>query len=247
MLSVSIIDDEPHAQEALRAMLTELCPDVRILGEANGVASGIQLIEEMRPDAIFLDIKMNDGTGFDLLKHFPNPAFNIIFTTAYEEYALDAIKCNALDYLVKAINPDELVAAIDKLREKEQGVNQRLLSLMASLNNKEEEKIALSSSEGWSFWKLKNIMRLESSSNMTTFFNVSGDKLMVSRTLKEFENILPKGRFFRTHQSHMVNRHYVSQVLREDGGYALLPGNTKIPVSRRKLNAFFGWLREGGL
>ncbi|MCB0549494.1 MAG: response regulator, partial [Phaeodactylibacter sp.] len=78
MLSVSIIDDEPHAQEALRAMLTELCPDVRILGEANGVASGIQLIEEMRPDAIFLDIKMNDGTGFDLLKHFPNPAFNII-------------------------------------------------------------------------------------------------------------------------------------------------------------------------
>ena len=132
MLSIAIIDDEKNARDTLRLLLTELCPDVRILGEADGVTSGARLIREMRPDAIFLDIKMNDGTGFDLLKHFPEPAFSIVFTTAYDEYALDAIKCNALDYLVKAINPDELLAAVNKLKEKEQGINQRLLSLMQS-------------------------------------------------------------------------------------------------------------------
>lgn len=242
MLSIAIIDDEANARDTLRILLTELCPDVRILGEASGVQSGIKLIEDMRPDAIFLDIKMNDGTGFDLLQHFPNPAFDIVFTTAYDEYALDAIKCNALDYLVKAINPDELVAAVEKLRQKDQSINQRLMSLMSSINNKDEEKIALSSSEGWSFWKLKDILRLESSSNMTTFFHVSGDKIMVSKTLKEFENTLPKDRFFRTHQSHMVNRQHISQVLREDGGYALLPNKTKVPISRRKLPDFLEWM-----
>ena len=242
MLSIAIIDDEKNARDTLRILLTELCPDVRILGEADGVAKGVELIKEMKPDAIFLDIKMNDGTGFDLLDHFPEPNFSIVFTTAYDEYALEAIKRNALDYLVKAINPDELLAAVAKLKEKEQGINQRLLSLMQSINNKEEEKIALSSSEGWSFWKLSEILRLESSSNMTTFYNVTGTKIMVSRTLKEFENTLPKDQFFRTHNSHIVNRKYVTQILREDGGYALLKDNTKVPISRRRLGDFLEWM-----
>ena len=102
--------------------------------------------------------------------------------------------------------------------------------------------MALASSEGWSFWKLKEILRLESSSNMTTFYHASGNKIMVSQTLKGFENTLPKDRFFRTHNSHMVNRQYVSQVLREDGGYALLTDNTKIPISRRRLSDFLEWM-----
>lgn len=117
-------------------------------------------------------------------------------------------------------------------------------SLLSSINHKEEEKIALSTSEGWSFLKLSEILRLESSSNMTTFFHNSGNKIMVSKTLKEFEKTLPKDRFFRTHQSHIVNKKYISQVLREDGGYALLPENTRIPISKRKLKDFLDWMKN---
>ena len=237
MIRVIVIDDEENARTTLRQLLTLNCPEVEIVAEAGNVNAAAKQIEAHQPEAIFLDIKLNEGTGFDLLTRFPNPKFHVIFTTAYNQFALKAFKYNAIDYLTKPIDPDELIEAVQKIR-REAPVPEKINGLMEGVRTKSFEQIALSTNDEVVFLKLKEIIRLESNSNYTTFYAEDCDKVMVARTLKEFEDILPPDLFIRIHQSHLVNLDHVKKVLKEDGGYALTSDHAKLPISRRKKDYF---------
>lgn len=249
MPRIIIIDDEAHARSCLRKMLAQYCPKAQVIGEADSVAAGISLILKKKPEAVLLDIQMRDGTGFDLLGHFPRPDFDIVFTTAFDQFALKAFKFNAIDYLVKPVDPLELCRSIIKVRENRdrQMYFEQLSQLREMIQTRKYEKITISTNEGLVFLRLKELTRLKSSGSYTTFFTRDGKKVMVARTLKKFEEILPTDTFFRPHQSHIVNLNFVQGILREDGGYALMEDGTRIPISGRKREEFLGLLAGSSL
>jgi two-component system LytT family response regulator len=239
MKRIVLIDDEVHVREVLRNLLSGLCPGVEIIGEADSVASGVQLIRQLKPEGILLDISMEDGTGFDLLNAFPSPDFKVIFVTAYDEFAIKAFKYNALDYLLKPVDPKELVRAIDKIKIEKQGIfQQKYYNFIQNSQQKQPLKIALNTQEGLVFIQLNQINYLAADSNYTTFFLLNKERIVVSRTLKDFEELLPPESFFRIHQSFMVSLDHVQKVLKEDGGFALVDGGIKIPVARRRKENF---------
>jgi len=245
-LKLALIDDEPQSRQTLRSLLGDFCPQIKIIGEADGVLSGYKLLQTLKPDVVFLDIKMGDGTGFDLLNKFPSPPFQVVFTTAFDEFAIKAFRYNAIDYLLKPIDIDELLQAVEKIgkAEKSTDFDERFSNLLEVNKTGQFEKIALSSNEGLHFFELKNIVRLESDANYTTFYLQSGEKLTVAKTLKNFDQLLPGDMFFRPHQSHLVNLSYVKKILREDGGYLLMEGNSKIPIARSKKEEFLNLVKD---
>lgn len=246
MISAVIVDDEALARETLKGMIKELCPDIQVIGEAEGVRSGARVIQELQPEAIFLDIRMNDGSGFDLLKEFPDPAFGIVFTTAYDQFALTAFHNQAMHFLVKPINPDQLVEAARRLKEKSSRdlLAARLSMLMDNLGGREIEQIALRTSEEITLVKLEDIIRLEASNNSTFFHLNNNSRIMVTRTLKKYEEQLPAHQFFRTHQSHMVNRAYVSKIKKENGGLVVMKDLFEVPIARRRYQEFIRWMED---
>lgn len=239
-IRVVLIDDEVQSQKTLRVFLQDYCPKVEILGEANGVLEGYKLLLETNPDTVFLDIQMNDGTGFDLLNKFPNPPFQVIFTTAFDEFAIKAFKYNAVDYLLKPIDVDELIRAVRKINPtvKELDSGERLTNLLETKKTGKFRKIALSTSKGLHFLELSNIIRLQSDANYTTFFLLNGKRIMVAKTLKSYEDLFVGEDFFRPHQSHIINLKHVGEILREDGGFILMKDDYKIPISRSKKTQF---------
>lgn len=245
-MRVIIIDDEFHSRENLKALLREHCPQLELIGEADGVESGFQLIRQLKPQAIFLDIAMQDGSGFDLLDRFDHFSFQVIFQTAFDNFAIKAFRYHALDYLLKPVDIDDLKKAVARLSSQAEptDLTQQLTSLL-ELNRKQHfEKIVLTAAEGLHFVELNDIIRLQSEGNYTTFFLDSGERIVVTKTLKNFENLLATNGFFRTHQSHLVNLDFVTKVLREDGGFALLKGGYKVPISRKKKDKFIAALKE---
>lgn len=238
MLKVFIVDDERHVREMIANILETYCTDVIIVGQTDRVSSAVSQIAEHNPDLVLLDIQLSEGTGFDLLRSFNPISFSIIFITAYEEYAVKAFKSNALDYILKPVNIDELLAAIEKARE---NVNTKNLSLKISnfldhLNNNspEEKKIVLKTQESIHLIKVSTIIRCESFHNYTEFFLEGGKKLVVSRTLKEYEILLTDFGFFRVHQSHLININNISRYEKTDGGSLILTDGSRIPVAKRK-------------
>jgi len=233
-----IIDDEPKARLALRLSLQNFCPNIQIIGEADGVESGWQVIKEKKPQLVFLDIRINGGLGFELLDKFDKPTFKVIFITAYNEFALKAFRYNALDYLLKPIDPDELIEAVKKISQDKISdiLTEQINNLLEVSQKKIFDKIALTTSEGTNFLKLKNIVKLVSDGSYTTFHTNSREEITVSRGIKEFETLLPTDTFCRTHQSYIVNIDFVKKILKEDGGYILLENEDKVPISRRKKN-----------
>ena len=242
MPKVIIIDDEANAREHLRNLIEEHCPHLQVIGEADGIESGFQLIREMQPQAIFLDISMRDGTGFGLLDKFAQHTFQVIFQTAFDEFAIKAFRYNAVDYLLKPVSATDLVKAAGKIAASQDqdhpAITQQLFNLIDSAKKKKFEKIVLHSSEGMHFVKVADIQCLQADMNYTTFYITSGEKITVAKTIKTFEELLPERSFFRSHQSYIVNLNYVSKILKEGGGYALLEDGSKIPISRRKKDQF---------
>lgn len=238
MLKAIIIDDEEDARGTLRAFINKYCPQVDIVEEGSGVQDGYLKVMAHDPDLVFLDIQMDDGTGFDLLEKIRIPKFNVIFCTAFDEYAIKAFKFSAIDYLLKPIDPDELIEAVSKVKKDDDSAQPRIENLIENRGQKEMDRITLSSQEGLTFVKLENIRRLESDSNYTHFFLTTGEKITVPKSLKEFELILPTSKFFRTHQSHLVNLAYVKKFMREDGGYVLMDDGSEILVARRRKEEF---------
>jgi two-component system, LytTR family, response regulator len=237
MLRAVIIDDEKASRDTLSGMLSRYCKNVEVVGQAEGYQSGLEAIENGKPDVIFLDIQMPDGSGFKLLEDIKEINFEIIFTTAYDQYAIKAIKYSALDYLLKPIVPDDLINAVSKAEQKKNAglINKNIRVLLENITHKTEpKKIILHTNKKMHIIELDDIVRCESDDYYTRYFFKSGNPLLVSTTLKENEELLNDKNFIRPHKSHLVNIKYIQSYLSDDGGYILMFDGSRIPVARRK-------------
>ena len=237
MIRAIHIDDEPHNHRSLARILAETCPQVQILGQANNAAEGRTLYLQTQPDLIFLDIEMPDQNGFQFLESITPVRAEVIFVTAYDQYALRAIKFAALDYLLKPINATEVQAAVAKVQEKllARWSNLQLQQLLENLRNPQQQpKIALPSIERVDFVEPDQILRCQSENAYTFVYLLDGTKLLITKSLRDFENLLTDHGFLRTHQSHLVNRKYVRSLLKKDGDSLLLTDGTVIPISTRQ-------------
>jgi len=234
MIRTILIDDEKMAIESLEILLTEFCENIEIIGTANSIEDGISEIKSKNPDLVFLDIEMPYGTGFDLLSHFKKINFQLIFVTAYNQYAIQAIKCNALDYILKPVDIDELKKAVKKVDLSTRN-NERIEELIENVkNSKPLTKIALADDGGYTLVDIASIIRCEASVNYTIFHIENSKTLTISKTLKDFEELLPRDKFVRVHQSHLVNLEKVHKYYKTDGGYLLMNDNSTVSISRRK-------------
>ena len=233
-----IIDDEQAAQITLMKFLQMHCPNVNVVGTADGVEEGLQLLQSKPVDLVFLDIKMNDGTGFDLLKRLESIQFNLVFTTAYDEYALKAFKYSAIDYLLKPIDPLELIEAVGKVTTDQQDTSGKRVDTMLELyQDNKFDKIAIPSVDEFHFIRISDIIRCEASSNYTIIYLVTGKRIVAPKTLKEFEELLTSEGFFRVHQSHLINLSHIQQFLKTKNKLKLSDGS-EVEVSRRKKTLF---------
>ncbi|HLG04301.1 MAG TPA: LytTR family DNA-binding domain-containing protein [Bacteroidia bacterium] len=251
MITAVIIEDEKKSSEVLEVLIKANCPDVSIVGVAESVAEGEALIRDEKPQLIFLDIEMADGSGFDLLERVPNTGFDVIFTTASDAHALRAIKYSAIDYLLKPIDAEELKTAVDKIRAKQSAAtdNSNLENLKFLLQNfrkpnEQYSKITLPTGNAYEIVNVKDIIRCEADGSYTSFFLENKKKLLVSASLKHYEDLLPPGDFIRVHHHHLVNMSHVVRYLKADGGYAVMSDGTQIEISRRKKDAFLQRLNK---
>lgn len=242
-----IIEDVSSNRENLRNLLFKYCPDVDIIGEAEGVESGINLLEKASPDLVFLDVRLQDGTGFDLLEKLENRNFEVIFVTAYDEYALKAFQLNAIDFLMKPIDPGLLKKAVDKISVKSDlsKENERLRNLVNNLNqNDHQKRIAIPLEDKTEFIELKDILHCESDNNYTIFHLVNGKSILVSRTLKKYEIALENLGFIRVHNSHIVRIEAIQSISRRDGGFLILKNGKRLSISRNRRDFVFSELMK---
>ncbi|MBS4058024.1 MAG: response regulator transcription factor [Bacteroidales bacterium] len=238
MIRCVIVEDEPKSRETLRGLINRFCNDVMICAEADGVISGLAAIRQHQPDLVFLDIEMPDGSGFKLLEKFDEIDFEVVFTTAFEQFAIKAIRFAALDYLLKPISPDELVVAVDKVKQlKSKKHNQKNIEVLISNMRPgalESKKIVLSTLEKIHVVEIDNIIRCESDNYYTHFYFTDKSHLLISKTLKDVESLLEGSNFIRPHKSHLINIRMIRNYSRDEGGMITLTDGNKIPVSRRK-------------
>ena len=239
MISIVVIDDEPKAREAILSILSLSPIELNIIGEAGDVESAYELISTKSPDLILLDINLPDGSGFDLLKRFGKINFKVIFITAHQEHAIRAFKYSAVDYILKPITAGGLFSAIEKAAE-EISKQETVLKLGTLLSNLEKlKKIVLKTAESIHIINVSQIIRCEADVNYTTFFLQNEEKLLVSKSLKEYDELLGQAGFFRTHQSHLVNLDHILRYDKMDGGYLVMDDNSAVPVSVRKKEELF--------
>lgn len=237
MIKAIIVDDERNNIENLSALIKKHSADVMITGWAETIAEAIVLIEKEKPHVIFLDIQMGSSTGFDLLKNITDRNFEVIFVTAYDKYGIQAVKFAALDYILKPIDTMELLLAIDKVKEKlaTKQSNRQLDFLVDYLRQSgKPAKIALPQQQEVRYVPVVDIVRCEAQNTYTWFFLSNSDKILVSKPLKEYDELLAPHNFIRCHQTHLVNPAFVKSFLKEDGGGLLLQNGVKIPVSKQK-------------
>jgi len=238
MFSAVIIDDEARVRETIVHMLSTYCPNINVIGQANSVETGYQLIENLKPEVVFLDIKMHDGTGFDLLKKFKNFTFHFIIITAHEEFAIQAFKFSALDYLLKPIDPTDLLNAVSKLTKiiNSEETSMKFDTLLSnfSSNKKDSKKIVLKTIDNVFVVDIKDIVRCESQNNYTVFYLADKTTILVSKTLKEYEDMLASLAFIRCHQTHLVNSAYISKFIKHPNLVLLMVDGVEVPVSVRK-------------
>lgn len=239
MIRAVIIDDEVNNIGNLKALLLRHCPQVSVEGQATNADMGVEVINRIQPNLVFLDIQMPGKTGFDLLKSLSKPSFEVIFVTGFDQYGIQAIRFSAIDYLLKPIDPQDLKSAVmrasEKISERQQNSQvQNLVQLLLNTRQKSEHRIGLSSARETRFVKTSEIVRCLAENNYTTVFLQSGEQILVSKPLFEYDELLTGYGFIRPHHSHLVNTTYVKSLLKEDSGYLLLLDGTKVPVSRMK-------------
>ncbi len=242
MIKTLIIEDEQKSREMLVAMLEKNCEFLQVIGSAKNVKEGVELIKIHKPDLVFLDISMPDGSGFDLLEQVQGHKFELIFATASDQHAIRAIKYSACDYLLKPIDIEELKLAVDKVVQKKNAIPnmENLNFLIQQLKRADDnfQKITLPTGNAFEVVNIKDIIRCEADGSYTTFFLADKRKLLVSFGLKHYEDLLPQSDFIRIHHHHLINMNHVLRFLKEDGGYAVMTDNSKLEISRRKKDAF---------
>lgn len=240
-LKIIIIEDEKHSKETLINLLDEFCTQVNVIGTASSVKEAVTLINSTDPDVVFLDIELHSGTGFDVLDQIDIIDFNIVFTTAYEQYAVKAIKMSSLDYLLKPINYQELQDAIERAKKiKNDSVyNQQVSTLIENLNGEEKKiKICLATSEGFEFFDIEDILYCKANGAYTQFVMGTKKGLLVSKNLKEYENMLSSSGFMRIHNSYLINLTKVKKYVKADGGYIIMQNDDHITISSKKKELF---------
>ncbi len=242
MVNALIVDDEQNNREALAKMLDQFCPDVHVVDKVGSVAEAIESIGNHDPKIVFLDVEMPGGNGFTLLEQIDNPNFHVIFTTAHAAYAVKAIKFAALDYLLKPINLNELKVATEKAIKsinngQSEGDKARKIEVLRDNRTKESfdfSKIALPTIDGIEFYKVDDILRCEADRSYCKFYLNDGKSIVVSKPLKEYEDLLSECNFFRIHKSNMVNLGHVTKYVKGKGGYVVLTDGSHVGVSHRK-------------
>ncbi|HYC87428.1 MAG TPA: LytTR family DNA-binding domain-containing protein [Chryseosolibacter sp.] len=234
-----IIDDIENSRISLAHDLKTYCPQVHVIGQADGVKTGVTAIREKKPDVVFLDIEMGDGTGFDVLEQVRDVRFQVIFTTGLDSYGIKAIKFSALDYLLKPVDPDELVNAVAKLEAnaKAEHASHGVELLLQNLKNNlkpTEKRIALHSADKVHLVFVSDIVRCESQGAYTLFHLQHGRQVLATKNLREFEILLDDHGFIRVHHSHLINFAHMKEYVKKDGGYAVMSDGSQIPVSTRK-------------
>ncbi len=248
MLQVIIIEDEPRGRETLKNLLTQYCSDIDIVGMAGSVKEGIQVVRHAHPDLVFLDIELHSGTGFEILENVDRFDFEVIFTTAFENYAIRAIKFSAIDYLLKPIDISELREAVEKARQRREvnSRNNKLWNLVQNFNRQKDEQkiITLSTMDGFEFIEIADITKLEAGGAYTTFFIKPNRKLLVSKNLKEYETLLSDYNFYRVHHSCLINLNEVEKYVKSEGGYIILKDGSTASISQRKKERFLELMNQ---
>ncbi|MBK6937387.1 MAG: response regulator transcription factor [Chitinophagaceae bacterium] len=253
MINCVIIDDEPQNVRLLRNMLEMHCANVNVRATETDARAGIEIIREIQPQLVFIDVEMPHLNGFDVLKQLEPLSFEVIFVTAFSQYAVEAFEHNATGYITKPVNAEKLQAAVITAikRIEEKAINRNLFSLLA-LNAKQEvpDKIPLSTSGGLLFVKLNDIMYCESSGNYTSFFLNDEKKIVVSRQLGEYEKLLPDSTFIRIHDKYIINLYYIKEYIKGSGGDVMLENGKELPVATRRKEDFLArfekWIKRKG-
>lgn len=246
MLRALIIDDEQKGINSLKLLIEKFTANVKVVAETTDPEKGVGLIEDFKPEIVFLDINMPVLNGFEVLQKLKHRNFNLIFTTAHQEFAIKALRENAIDYLLKPIDADDLKQAIAKVQkaiaEKQQPF--AIDGLLNYLNGQKQNKLPFNTKDRVEYIDKKDIVRLESDSNYTTVHLADHSKIMVSKTIGEYDELLCNNehQFMRVHQSHIVNLQHVVRYLPEDGGMVVTSTNTKLPLSKSKKDEFMNWL-----
>jgi len=241
MISALIIDDEAKGRLALREKLSAYCPQIKVLAEAANGEEALLLIQHHDPQLIFLDIEMPRMNGFEMLNELAEKNFHIIFTTAYDQYAIKAIRYAAFDYLLKPIDIEELKTAISNIAARENSQTRKQVELLnqnMQPSKKQLSKLAIPTLDGLMFYDIADIIYLEANSNYANIYLTNKVKITASKTLKEFEELLPEDTFFRPHHSYLINLNYIKRYIKGDGGQIELQNGTYVDVSRRKKDEF---------
>jgi len=241
MLRAVIVDDEPDAVQFIESLAGEYCEGLEVVGKAYSAREGVDVIRSTSPDLVFLDVQMPHGTGFDLLSSFPEKSFDVIFITAFNHYAIQAIKFSAVDYILKPININEFIEAVQKVREKrssQEYSNLNYQALLENIKSPRPSKLAIPTADGIEYLNTGEIIRLEADRSYSWFHMTGGKKHLVSRNLKEYQELLTELNFFRPHNSHLINLEHVRKFIRHEGGYIEMDDGSTVPISRGKRDLF---------
>lgn len=254
-ITALIVDDEELARENLSMLLEGFCPNIKVVGLATGKEDAKQKINELKPQVVFLDICMPSGVeGLNLLDEIPNKDFLVVFVTAFKEYAIKAFNANAVHYLLKPIDVDELIEASQKIEERlgfinsstenKEAYQESVNNVSASIQNKDRSKITISHMRGVKIIDQKDIVYLQADGNCTILFFKDGTKYTDTRTLKTYDEMLNNKLFFRAHKSYLINLSFLKEYVTSDGTYAVLQNNIEVPVSRSKTKEFLAILKS---
>jgi len=241
MITAILIDDDINLRNGMKALLERTAPEIQIIGEADSVETGVVLMKKTQPQVVFLDIHLGDGSGFDILEEVSKSVkinSQIVFITAHEQYAIKAFRFSALDFLLKPVDPEELEKVIEKVKSivhKNDSVAHIDL-LLENIRKKVDnfKRIALSNADGVHLFEISDIIRCESLDNYTKFYIKNNKPILISKTLKEYEELLAEHGFERIHQSHLINLNYLKSYIKKDGGYVIMADETHLPISHRK-------------
>jgi two-component system LytT family response regulator len=246
MIKVLVVDDENKTREFIAKLIRSFGLELEVIAQGENVQTAIEAIQEHKPDLVMLDIQMPDGTGFDVLKQIENKNFEVIFITAHQEFAIKAIKFSALDYILKPVDPEELrqtiEQAIQSINSKKDDI--QFDALHHNLVPHQKRKLVLKTQESVFVVELDDIIRCEADKNYTFFFLTNGKKILVSKTLKDFETLLAGHNFFRIQQSHLININYVERYDKFDGGSVIMKDGASVPLSQAKKEMFFQMLEN---